>query len=255
MEPALNSGVVFLITFLSIAIGGALGMLVRVRLPDAAIEDSKEVVRLGAGLMGTVAALVLGLMIASAKNSYDTQTSNVRQLTANLILLDELLEQYGPETKDARAMIRGAAAITVQRIWRENATEQNTATFAPSAAAERFFYTIETLSPANDLQRSIKPRILEVGTDLVRTRLLMFVHVDNPLPGPLLIIVILWLTVIFGSFTLFVQPNIIVALASLVYALAVSSALFLIVDMSQPFSGLMKISSAPLQHVLPPLGS
>lgn len=251
----MNSGVVFLITFASIAIGGAIGMLVRIRLPDAAIADSKEVVRLSAGLMGTVAALVLGLMIASAKASYDGQTSNVRQLTANLILLDELLQQYGPETKTARGMIRQAAAITVQRVWQEDATSKDLMAFAPSAAAEAFFYNIETLTPTNDLQRTLKPRILEVGTDLVRTRLLMFVHIDNPLPGPLLIIMILWLTLIFTSFTLFVQANRIVAVASLVYALAVSSALFLIVDMSQPFSGLMKIPSAPLQHVLPPLES
>jgi hypothetical protein len=254
-EHDLYSGLIFLVTFASIAIGGALGMLVRVRLPENVLADSKEVVRLGAGLMGTVAALVLGLMIASAKNSFDTQTSNVRQLTANLILLDELLEQYGPETKEARGMIRIAAAISVQRIWRENAVENAPTTFAPSIAAEQFFYAIEQLSPKTDLQRSIKPRILEVSADLARTRLLMFVHIDNPLPLPLLIIMIFWLTVIFSSFTLFVRPNVFVAMASLVYALSVSSALFLIVDMSQPFSGLMKISSDSLRHVLPPLGS
>jgi hypothetical protein len=107
----LSSGLVFLVTFVSVALGGALGMLVRIRLPDGLIADSKEVVRLGAGLMGTVAALVLGLMIASAKNSYDSQTANVRQLTANLILLDELLEQYGPETMEARAIVDPCAAF------------------------------------------------------------------------------------------------------------------------------------------------
>jgi Protein of unknown function (DUF4239) len=249
------SQLIFLVTFVSIAIGGALGMLVRIRLPDAnLIAESKEVVRLGAGLMGTVAALVLGLMIASAKNSYDTQIANVRQLTANIILLDELLEQYGPEANEARAMIRRAAAITVQRVWRENTTTNNT-TFSPSSAAEQFFLTVEGLSPKNDVQRSIKPRILEVATDLARTRLLLFVHFDNPIPAPLLVIVILWLAVIFASFTLFVDANAVVAIASLVYALAVSSALFLIVDMSQPFTGLMKISNEPLRHVLPQLAS
>ena len=251
----MSSGLVFLITFASIALGGVVGMLVRIHLPDAALADSKEVVRLGAGLMGTVAALVLGLMIASAKNSYDTQTANVRQLTANLILLDELLEQYGPETKVARGMIRQAAAITAQRVWQENVSAKGPAGFSPSVAASQFFYAIETLSPANDLQRSIKPRVVEATTELAKIRLLMFVHVDNPLPAPLLIIVILWLAVIFASFTLFVQPNVVVAMASLVYALLVSSALFLIVDMSQPFSGVMKISNEPLQHLLPPLGS
>jgi hypothetical protein len=83
----------------------------------------------------------------------------------------------------------------------------------------------------------------------------MFVHFDNPIPAPLLVIMILWLTVIFASFTLFVDANIVVATASLIYALAVSSALFLIVDMSQPFTGLMKISNEPLKHVLPQLAS
>jgi hypothetical protein len=160
----LSSGLVFLITFVSIAIGGVVGMLVRIHVPDAAVAGSKEVVRLGAGLMGTVAALVLGLTIASAKNSYDTQTANVRQLTANLILLDEMLEEYGPETRVARGMIRQAAAITVQRIWQEDASTKNPAVFSPSAAAAEFFYTIETLSPTSDLQRSIKPRIIEASS-------------------------------------------------------------------------------------------
>lgn len=246
---------IFLVTFVSIALGGALGMLVRIRLPQAHLSESKEVIRLGAGLMGTVAALVLGLMIASAKNSFDTQIANVRQLAANIILLDELLEQYGPETSEARIMIRRAAAITVQRIWRENTGADRAETFSPSAAATQFFLTVESLSPKNDLQRAIKPRILEVGADLARTRLLMFVHVDNPVPAPLLAIMILWLTVIFASFTLFSDANVVVATASLIYALAVSSALFLIVDMSQPFTGLMKIPNEPLKHVLPQLAS
>ena len=252
----MSSQLVFLVTFVSIAVGGALGMLIRIRLPDAGlIAESKEVVRLGAGLMGTVAALVLGLMIASAKNSYDTQIANVRQLTANIILLDELLEQYGPETGEARTMIRRAAAITVQRVWRESVATDTTETFTPSRAAAQFFLTLESLSPTNDVQRAIKPRLMDVATDLTRTRLLMFVHFDNPIPAPLLIIVILWLTVIFASFTLFADANAVVAVASLVYALAVSSALFLIVDMSQPFTGLMKIPSEQLKHVLPQLAS
>jgi hypothetical protein len=254
MEPGLSSGWVFLLTFVFIAVGGGLGMLVRIRLPAPTVADSKEVVRLGAGLMATVAALVLGLMIASAKNSYDTQAANVRQLTANLILLDELLGQYGPETRDARGMIRQAAAITVQKIWQQDPTTNNTAAFSASASAEAFFYGIETLLPTSDLQRWLKTRILQIATDLVRTRLLMFVHIDSAIPLPLLMIVVVWLALIFASFTLFVEPNKVVAVASLVYALAVSSALFLIVDMSQPFAGLMKISSEPLTHVLPALG-
>ncbi len=249
----MTSGSIFLTTFVCIAAGAAIGIATRLRLPDAHLTpESKEVVRLGAGLIGTLAALVLGLMVASAKSAYDTQISNVRQLAANLILLDQMFAEYGSETKDLRGMLRVAANNTVDRIWHENASAK-TEPFSASRIAEEFYVKIETLTPGNDVQRLLKPRILQVGTELVRTRLLLFVHVDNPIPAPFLIILIFWLTVIFISFSLFAEPNVIVVTALLVYAVSVSSALFLIIDLSQPFVGLMQIPSEPLKHVLPAL--
>src|SRR5262249_2647128 len=117
MNPLTLSGV----TFVFILAGALVGMLLRKKVPEAHLrEDAKDVVRLGAGLIGTIAALVLGLLIASAKTSFDTQVSEVKQLTADVILLDELLTHYGPEATTVRKLLRGAVDAVTDRIWQEN---------------------------------------------------------------------------------------------------------------------------------------
>src|SRR6202047_2608828 len=105
------------ITFACISIGALLGMF----LPGHHLStDAKDVVRLGTGLIGTIAALVLGLLIASAKSSYDTQSTQIQQMTANIVLLDRLLAQYGPEAGAARDLLRRSVVILVDRMWRDN---------------------------------------------------------------------------------------------------------------------------------------
>jgi hypothetical protein len=103
MSALTLSGIIFVLT-----LGGIfLGTLLRRTLPEHHLnEHAGDVVRLGVGLIATIAALVLGLLIAAAKGSFDTQTSQVRQITANLILLDNVLAQYGPEARPIREQIR-----------------------------------------------------------------------------------------------------------------------------------------------------
>jgi hypothetical protein len=251
----MNSGLIFFVTFASIAAGIGLGTLLRRRLPDAHLQSqAKEVIRLGAGFIATLAALVIGLMIASAKNNYDAQSTNIRQLAANLILLDELLAHYGPETYALRGAMRDAIGVATARIWRENnSTAPRGGTFTLSNDAERFYAAIEALSPTTEMQRSLKPRILQATVDLGRTRLLIFVNEESPILVPFMAILIVWLTVIFASYSLFAEFSGIVVAALLIFAISISSALFLIVDLSQPFAGVMQIPSEPLRHALPPL--
>src|SRR6266704_4541932 len=107
---------VSLIAFACVFGGTLLGMFVRNRLPGHHLTgDTKEVVRLGTGLIGTIAALVLGLLIASASSTYETQSSQVRHMTANIILLDQLLAQYGPEAGQSRDALRRAIGPLVER--------------------------------------------------------------------------------------------------------------------------------------------
>jgi Protein of unknown function (DUF4239) len=243
--------VVSLIT-LAITFGGA---FVGMAMPGQQLaEDTKDVVRLGTGLVGTIAALVLGLLIASAKSSYDTQNSQVRQITADIILVDLLLTQYGSEAHTARDLLRRAVGPLVERIWHEGSSQSaKDGPFESSRAAEVAYAAIQELSPQTDAQRALKARALQISTDLAQTRLLLFTQADSSIPMPFLTVLVLWLTIIFASFGLFSRLNPTVIAALLIFALSASGAIFLILELSQPFEGLMEISSAPLRNALTPL--
>ncbi len=154
----MSSTAAFLASFASILIGAAIGMGLKRFLPADVLEGgSKEAIRLGAGFLSTLAALVIGLMIASAKNSYDTQNTNIRQLGANVVLVDQMLLKYGPETKTARTLLRELISTAASRIWLENAERnRHQSTFAVSGTADRFYNAVEGLTPANDEQTSLK---------------------------------------------------------------------------------------------------
>jgi len=249
-----TSGTIFLISIASIGAGVVLGKSLRARIPASQLsQETKEVIRLGAGLLATLAAVVISLMIASAKSSYDAQDAHFRQLAAYLVETDQLLAQYGPGAIEVRKLMRQAVPAAIDRIWREKASGSQDTAFTAISLAEQLHSAIDALSPANDAQRALKARIVQASAEIARTRLLMFADSDTPLLTPFLLILIFWLTVIFTSFSLFAEPNAAVAAAFLVLALSVSSALFLVADLSQPFAGLMQIPKEQLRHTLAPL--
>jgi hypothetical protein len=241
------------VAFLCISAGALLALF----LPGHHLStDAKDVVRLGTGLIGTIAALVLGLLIASAKSSYDTESTQIKQMTANIVLLDKLLEEYGPETGDIRNLMRSSVVILADRMWREsNSGAAKAAPFEASAASDAFYAKLQQLSPQNDSQRSLQARAIQVSTDIAQTRLLMFAETDNSLPMPFIVVLIFWLTMIFASFGLFAQPSATVVALLIVFALSAAGAIYLVLELGQPFAGLMQIPSAPLRHALTPLGS
>ena len=222
-------------------------------MPAELLEGgSKEDIRLGAGFLATLAALVIGLMIASAKNTYDSQSTNVRQLGTNAVLVDQMLTKYGTGGKTARSLLREIIPSATARIWRENVSgKAGGSAFVISETAERFYNAVEGLKPANAEQTSLKSRIIQITTEMGRTRLLVFTQSDDAIPVPFFVVLVFWLMVIFASFSLFAEPGPIVIASTLLFALSVSSALFLIVDLSHPFHGLMQISNHHLHMVLP----
>ncbi len=241
------------ITFVCVFGGALFGIF----LPEDRLSaEDKEVVRLGTGLIGTIAALVLGLLIASAKSSYDTQSAEIRQLAANIIVLDNLLAQYGPEASANRNLLRRGIVRLADRMWRENSSgSAEAAPFAATDVSEAFYAQLQQLSPQNDAQRSLQARAIQISTDIAKTRLLLFAQAGNSVPMPFLAVLIFWLTIIFASFGLFARPNAIAIASLLIFAISAAGAIYLILELGQPFSGLMEISSAPLRSALPPLGS
>jgi hypothetical protein len=215
--------------------------------------ESKDLVKLGMGLVGTMAALVLGLLIASAKGSYDTQRSEVVQMSANVILLDRTLAHYGPETKEARDLQRAVVSRMLDQLWPSNTSRPKG--FEPtSALGEALYDKVQELSPHSDAQRSMHAQALNVVLALGQTRLLLFEQQGSSISMPLLVVMVFWLTMIFVSFGLVAPLNATVVVSLFVCALSVSGAIFLVLEMDQPFSGLLQISDAPLRNALTHLG-
>lgn len=250
MDSMVVGGVTFACTF-----GGALlGMWLRTVLPEAHISgDSKDVMKLGTGLLATISALVLGLLIASAKSSFDAQRVGFQQITTNMILLDRSLANYGPEAKEARELLRTNVATMITYLW----PESGAATLAAPEIMHRgsmLIRAVRALKPKNDEQRSIHTQALQFCVDLGRNYWMLRQGEESTIPRPFLAVLIFWLAVLFTSFGLFASHNATVLIVLLVCALSVAGALFLIVDFDQPFDGLIQISSGPLQSALGQLG-
>ena len=240
---------------LACVFGGALlGICLHAVLPQHHLSsETKDIVKLGMGLVGTMAALVLGLLVASAKGSYDTQSAELTQLAANVSLLDRVLAHYGPETKEIRDLLRSAVTRVLNQVWPK---EGPSAAPAPPQAAggDIIWDKIQGLSPKNDVQRSLQSQALSIALDTGKVRQLMFAQATAAVSLPLLIVLVLWLTVIFISFGLFAPLNATAVASLFVSALSVSGAIFLILEMYTPYTGLISISSAPLQAALAQLG-
>ena len=249
MSALALSCLIFVLTLGGIFLGASLRRV----LPEHHLsKDSQDVVRLGVGLIATIAALLLGLLIAAAKSTFDTQSTQVTQITADIILLDNLLAQYGPEARPIRQQMRSAIGPFADQIWREKQAS-SAKPFEANASAEQVYLAVQALSPQGDLQRSLQARAAQISNELVQTRLLLFAESGNVIPAPFLAILVLWLVIIFASFSLFSALNVTVFTCLSLFALSASCAIYLILELSQPFSGLMTISSAPLRHALGPL--
>ena len=246
MSALCLSGIIFMLT-----VGGIwLGTLLRRTLPRHHLnEHSKDVVRLGVGLIATIAALVLGLLIGAAKGSFDTQSTQVKQITADLILLDSILAQYGPEALPIRQHIRSAVSPFADRLWREKEVAA-VGPFQAHAAEEQVFSEIQKLSASNDVQRSLQSRAVQISNDLAQVRFMLFAETENLIPTPFLAILAFWLVIVFASYSLFSPLNTTLFTCLSVFAFSAASAIFLILELSRPFTGLMMLSSAPLRNAL-----
>ncbi len=253
----MGSTAIALIVLACVFGGALLGMFLRTILPEHHLsEASKDVVKLVTGLIATLAALVLGLLIASAKNSFDTVNEGFRQAATKIILLDRALAQYGPETKDARELLRSSFAARVEQIFPKEGTRGSTLN-SPQATAviEGLQQRLRALSPQNDVQRSLQSRALDLTDAVAQARWMGIEHEDNTIPTPFLVVLVLWLAAMFASFGLFAPRNAIAVTVLFVGALSLSASIFLIEELNDPLRGFISISRTPLDTALSHLGS
>jgi hypothetical protein len=242
------------IVFACVFGGAVLGMILRPVLPEHHLSaDSKDVVKVGMGLVATLSALVLGLLVASAKSSYDAQSSELTEMSSKIVLLDRVLVHYGPEATEARDLLRSSVMRALDQMWSKDRTSSSQLE-PQSAGGEALFERIQGLSPKDEAQSSLKAQALSIAMAIGQTRWLMYEQGAASISMPLLAVLVFWLTALFISFGLFAPRNGTVVASLLISALSVSGAIFLILEMYAPYAGLIQVSRAPLRAALAQLG-
>ncbi len=238
--------------------GGAwAGLLVRERLPGAHLsQDTAEVVKLSTGLVGTMAALVLGLLVASAATEFNAEATGLQTLATDFILLDRALRYYGPEAATARQRLESVLERTInQATSRDYRPLQNVGSAQVSTAAAPMFDAVRDLSPRTEAQKMIQNQCVQVCTEIARTRWTLIQGADNPIPTPFLVVLMFWLVALFLGFGLLSPRNGTVLAVLFVSAVSVATALLIIIDLNQPFDGLIQVSLDPLRDALAELGN
>jgi hypothetical protein len=236
--------------------GVLLGLLLRGLLPDYHLRDeSKDTIKLGAGMIATVSALVLGLLVASAKNAFDTTEEEITQRAAKIIFLDRLLADYGPETKDTREQLRRTVAASIEMLWpNEQTGASGLSAYERMNGMQVTQMTLLKVTPTTDAQRQLFATAQQIITDLRQSRWLLIQRGQRAIPIPFLVVLLFWLTTLHVSFGLFAPRNATVISVLLISALSVSGAIFIILDMTHPLQGVIKVSSGPMRTALEHLG-
>ena len=241
------------VVFVCVLGGGLLGTFLRVVLPERHLSsESKDLVRLTMGLLATMSALVVGLLITTAKTAYDTQGGEFRRMSAEIVLLDRALAHYGPEASGARDRLRRTVADMLARM--ESSPGLQAEPPNPTERSEGLYDVVQGLSPQTDSQRTLRAEALRLGMDIGLMRWLMFAQRGSSIPKPFLVILAFWFTILFSGFGLFARFDGTVLATILVCALSMAAAVFLILELDQPFEGLVRLSTEPLRAALQQLG-
>jgi hypothetical protein len=253
----MNSLWIATIVVVCLIAGALLGTTIRAKLPERHLsQDSMDVIKLATGLMATLAALVLGLLISSANTARSSVARVVDETVASAGLLDRYLAAYGQDTQEARELLRHIVVRRAQVRW----PAEDFGPPEPSIPSNRNEWVelaqgVLKLVPRDDAQKWLQNQALARANELAVTQGLAISQLlGNELPMPLLIVLIVWTTAIFISFGIFVRMNLTVILALSISALAVAAAIFLILELNSPFTGLVHVSSASTHALLEMLG-
>jgi hypothetical protein len=236
----------FLVLVAVILVGARLRHLVPA---EHLTTESKDTVKLALGLVATMTAILLGLLVSSAKSSFDTSRSEVMQMAAKVALLNRILLLYGPQTADARRALRESVEEGVRRTWPTGGRVP--AQLSPNEQmGDAVYVAISQLAPQDEAQRALKTEAATLMIQLAELRALIHAQAVSSVSKPLLMALAVWLVVIFLGFSLLAPANATSTLALVAGAFSVACAVFIILDLDYPFAGVVRISSEPMLKVL-----
>jgi hypothetical protein len=256
LEGIVHSMTVGLMVFACVFGGALFGLYLSKKVAARHLSaDSKDVMKMALGIIGTLAALVLGLLLASAKSSFDAKSNGINQISADLVLLDRALARYGPATRDARDLLRNTVAVAIQRIWPEEKLQvAKLDTLDEAAGLEAVEGRIRDLSPGTDAQRGLQSRALSIISEIAQARVLQLERHKTTIPMPFLIVLVGWFAIIFACLSLFAPRNALVMTIMFACALSVSAAIVLLLELDSPYQGVIRLSSAPVRDALAHIG-
>jgi hypothetical protein len=244
-----SSLLIFVITFGA----GLLGLYVHKLLPTEQKNDSaRSIVGQVGGLVSLLLALVLGTLIGTSFAFFGAQKTNVEMLSAQILELDQALAQYGPETKPARDKLREAVQKAYDAFWGGGDPDPALLSVAnPIAAYAGTKAFLATLNPTTDAQKQALASANALAAQIEHSRILMNLQVaSHPVSPGLLVVLLIWAVVLFFGMGLFVESNNIVLSTMAFGALCVAFAIFLMLELGLPYTGMFRVSPAALQETL-----
>jgi hypothetical protein len=247
-----NALAVALVAFAACSAAGILGLRLRERLPEHHLEnEARDAVKLVMGLVATMSALVLGLLVSAAQTSYRTRGDELALFAANVVSLDRVLLHYGGEAEAPRDLLRQGVVVEFGRIMAaEGVRAEAVAPGIDTNALEPVYQALQRLRPGTDAERQGLARAMDLSVAITRTRMLLVEQQVSALPAAFLGVLVSWLAVLFLGFGLMTRLNPTVVGALLTGALAVAGALFLVLELDTTRFGLIRLSNAPLRAAL-----
>jgi hypothetical protein len=246
-------GIAAIVLLASLA-GTAIGSWLRSRLPSHHLsKEAEDVIKLATGLVATMAALILGLVVSSAKSDFDEYDTSYRQNVATILTLDETLGRYGPEAAPIRGTIRELTAARLA-LTTESPSHVVPDAIRLSSRLDLVLDQIQALEPRSDTQRWVKSRALDLAGEVMKIRWLVLEKQGSSTQGPFIVVLIFWLALIFASFGLFAPLHATALGVLALSAMSVAAAVFLILELAGPFDGLIQLSPEPLHFALSQLG-
>lgn len=240
----------------SMVAGLMTGLLCRLLVPEShTTGDSKDTVKLGLGLLATMSALVLGLLVATTKGTYDSQVASVKDLASSVALLDRTLARYGPETAGLRQTLKQGTELLIEQMWPSaGGPPAQVSSVEVRLVGEAFFDRLSELNPRTDAQKLLRSRAMEMMINLGNIRQKLIVQQQSAIPTPFLVVLIAWLSMLFGCYGMLSPRNATVIAIQVVCMASVASSLFLVLEMDRPFGGIIRVPSSPMVETLRHLG-
>lgn len=239
-----------LLALVAIFGGAVIGMIAAGLLPAHHLaQDTRNVVSVSVAVVGTMSALVMGLLISNASASFSAQSNEVRQISADVVQLNRTLERYGQDAQDTRKMLQLFAGVKAQQLAAGSPITAETRT-TMLRKMEDFQDHILALAPSGDRQGWLKAEALQLATSIVGARWLLSQQERGSIPTPFLLLVACWLSIVFCSFGLFAPRNATATATLLLCSISVSLGLLFILEMDTPFTGIVRVSLTPLLEAL-----